>query len=63
MPFCNQRNAANVKFGEACFCTYIRPRYQLRIYRTIDPLVYLYPCMSKNELFVSFMTFEAVLLS
>ena len=28
-----------VKFGETCFCTYSRPRYQVSVYRTIGPLV------------------------
>ena len=27
------------KFSETCFCTYSRPRYQVSVYRTNDPLV------------------------
>ena len=45
----------NVKFGETCFCTYSKHRYQVSVYRTIGPLlrhfdprnqiaVYLRPC-------------------
>ena len=30
---------SNAKFGETCFCTYSRPRYQVSVYRTIGPLV------------------------
>ena len=29
----------NFKFGEICFCTHSRPRYQVSVYRTIGPLV------------------------
>ena len=31
----------NVEFGKKYFCAYIRPRYQVSVYRTIGPLVYL----------------------
>ena len=33
---------SNVKFGETCFCTYGRPRYQVSIYRIIGPLVFVF---------------------
>ena len=29
----------NVKFGETCFCTYRKPRYQVSVYSTIGTLV------------------------
>ena len=42
-----------IKFGETCFCTYSRPRYQVSVYRTIGPLVLsvIWDASSENLVF------------
>ena len=40
------------------FCAYTRPRYQVSVYRTIDPLVFSFPF-----LFLFFFLFENIELN